>query len=259
MAIVNLTPDSFFEGSRFTDFDALINRVDQHLNEGADFIDLGAQSTRPGADWLDEHTEWKRLELPLKEIRRTFPQANISIDTFHSIVASQAIDCGADLINDVSGGDFDPHMFATIKRYQVPYIFMHTSGKPKEMQAKTDYTNVVEDVLYALSEKKSRLNELGINDCIADPGFGFGKTLNQNYELLYNLHVFKQLKVPILAGLSRKSMVNKVLNCTADEALNGTTVLNTIALLNGVSILRVHDTKEAKEAVKLTEQFLALG
>lgn len=259
MAIVNLTPDSFFGDSRFNDFDVLLERVDQHLNYGADFIDLGAQSTRPGADWLDEHIEWKRLEQPLKEIRRTFPQAHISVDTFHSKVAEKAIESGADLINDISGGDFDPDMFATIKKYQVPYIFMHTSGKPKEMQTKTNYSNVVEDVLYVLSEKKSRLNQLGINDCIADPGFGFGKTLNQNYELLSNLHVFSQLKVPILAGLSRKSMVNKVLNCTANEALNGTTVLNTVALHNGASILRVHDTKEAKEAVKLTGQFLTLG
>lgn len=251
MAIVNINDDSFYEASRAKLSNDVLRKIEEHLLAGADFIDIGAQSTRPGATYLETEEEWGRLEKIIPLIRKEFPQAFISLDTFHSQVALRGINEGIDFINDVSGGDFDEKMFEVIANTQVPYLVMHTSGKPQVMQSLTDYEDVTQSVLFSLSQKINQLRLMGVNDMLIDPGFGFGKTLEQNYELLKNLSVFKSLNCPILVGLSRKSMVNKVLNIKADQALNGSTVLHTLALINGANLLRVHDVKEAKEVVEL--------
>jgi dihydropteroate synthase len=250
MGILNLTPDSFYDGGKYKEEAEIIDRVRVMIREGASIIDLGAQSTRPGAVPVRADEEWQRLELPLKRIRQEFPSIIISVDTFYGRVAEKAVDGGANIINDVSGGS-DPEMFATIAKVKVPYVLMHIRGTPQTMQEDPQYENVVKEVMLYFSERIRELVLLGVHDVIIDPGFGFGKTLEHNYELLRNLDLFRILERPIMTGFSRKSMINKVINVKAAEALNGTTVLNTIALMKGASVLRVHDVREAVETIKL--------
>jgi dihydropteroate synthase len=252
MGIVNITPDSFYSGSRYTEIDNILKRVRQITNEGAKFIDIGAFSSRPGAQEIDEKTEKERLKLPLFEIRKKFPQAIISVDTYRSAIAEWTIgEFGVGLINDISGGTIDAKMFSTIARLRIPYILMHMRGKPENMQEHAKYNNVTKEIITELSLKVLKLRELSINDIIIDPGFGFAKTIPQNYQILNQLDIFRVFELPILVGLSRKSMIYKILNTSPADALNGTIVLNTIALLKGVNILRVHDVKEANEVIKL--------
>ena len=251
MGILNITEDSFYDGGNYTNIKEQLYKVGQMLDEGADFIDLGAQSTRPGAKEIGADDELKILLPTIKSIRKEFPDAILSIDTWYSEVAKAVYNEGADIINDISGGKFDPNMYNTIAEIQLPYILMHTSGKPDVMQNNTSYKDVVMDIIKELSETIDTLNKKGVNDIIIDPGFGFGKTINQNFEILKNLNLFEFLETPILTGLSRKSMIYKTLNTEAKEALNGTTALNMISLEKGSDILRVHDVKEAKECIML--------
>lgn len=255
MGIVNLTPDSFHLASRVSEQEAILDLVGRHLREGAAILDLGAQSTREGADLLDAETEWSRLSPGLELIRGNFPDAILSIDTFYASVAERAVAKGADIINDVSGGQLDAAMFSTIGRLKVPYVLMHMQGTPKSMQRSPEYRDVTAEVIRHLAEGIDRLRQSGVPDVIVDPGFGFGKDLSHNYTLLRNLDAFRVLDAPLLVGLSRKSMVYKVLGTTAEQALNGTTVLNTLALTGGAKILRVHDVREAVEAIRLFERY----
>ncbi len=251
MGILNLTPDSFYEGSR-TQSDKDISIVaEQMLADGVDFLDLGAYSTRPGADDISVDEELERLLPAIRNIKREFPQAILSVDTFRASVAEKAIDCGAHIINDISGGTLDDKMFETIGKLNVPYILMHLKGNPKTMNQLNQYKNMTQEIVAHLSERVHKLKAFGVQDIIIDPGFGFAKNVDQNYQLLNQLQRLKILGLPVLTGLSRKSMVWKTLGITAKEALNGTTVLNTIALQNGASILRVHDVKEAKECIRI--------
>ena len=251
MAIVNLTPDSFYSESRNASAEAALNRIENALAQGADIIDLGACSTRPGADVPSVDEEWLRMKDVLTTARRNFPDAIISIDTFRSQIARQAIEAGADIINDVSGGQIDEQMFGTIAEMQVPYVLMHMRGTPATMQQFTNYQNVTSDVIIELSQKLRQLTDLGVHDVIIDPGFGFAKTVEQNYELFAHLSDFKIFELPLLVGISRKSMIYKLFGTTPEKSLNGTTILNTFALQNGASILRVHDVPEAVEARKI--------
>ncbi len=251
MGILNLTNDSFYEGSRFSNPDSFLKQASKMINEGADILDIGAVSTRPFADDVSEVDELKRLLPAIKLIIEKFPQQFLSIDTWRSVVAKEAIDMGADMINDISGACFDENMPAIIAKYEKPFVIMHTKGDPKSMQINPSYKNVNQEILAFFESRIKLLNKFGIKQLILDPGFGFGKSVAHNYEILNQLGAFKIFGLPILAGLSRKSMINKVLKTTPNEALNGTTVLNTVALLNGANILRVHDVKEAKEAIKL--------
>lgn len=255
MGILNLTPDSFFDGGKNRDIVAAMKHTEKMLAEGAAFIDIGAVSTRPGAAGVTAEEEEYRLIPVLNQIAKEFPDAIISVDTFRSQTAIKAVDCGAQMINDISAGGFDKEMFATIARLRVPYIIMHIQGTPADMQQNPVYNDVVKEIIFYMSDKVGQLRQLGVNDVIIDPGFGFGKTVEHNYELLNNLHCFSFFELPLLAGLSRKSMINKVLGCNPENALNGTTVLNTIALLKGANILRVHDVKEAVEAVRLVGMY----
>ena len=257
MGILNVTPDSFFDGGKYISDEMILNQVIMMMNDGCDILDIGAYSTRPGALEVSLNEELKRLESALKLIRFHFPDIIISVDTFRSEVAKSVVkEFEVDIINDISAGDMDAKMYETIAELDVPYIIMHMQGTPQNMQQNPQYENVVKDVMDYFSEKLEKIKLLGINDVILDPGFGFGKTVDNNYQLLKHLDDFKIFELPILVGLSRKSMINKVLETSPDEALNGTSVLNTLALINGVNILRVHDVKEAKEAIKLTEKFL---
>lgn len=251
MAIVNLTPDSFYSESRNTSAESALNRIENALTQGADIIDLGACSTRPGAEVPSADEEWQRMKDVLKTARRNFPDAIISIDTFRSQVAEQAVEAGADIINDISGGQIDEQMFGTMARLQVPYVLMHMRGTPATMQQFTNYQNVTSDVIIELSQKLRQLTDLGVHDVIIDPGFGFAKTQEQNYELFAHLSDFKIFELPLLVGISRKSMIYKLFDTTPEKSLNGTTILNTFALQNGASILRVHDVPEAVEARKI--------
>ena len=253
MGIVNATPDSFYDHSRVLAPEAIAARVSEMVSDGADIIDIGACSTRPGSEQVSAVEEIKRLDVAVAAARQAAPSVIISVDTYRADVARHCVEClGVDIINDISGGDLDPLMHDTIAQLQVPYIVMHMRGTPETMQHLTDYgSDVAAVVLEELAHKIDTLHQLGINDVIADPGFGFAKTLEQNYRLLSCLEAFHALEVPLLVGVSRKSMIQKVLNCTAGEALNGTTVINTIALLKGCHILRVHDIKAADEARKL--------
>ena len=251
MAIVNLTPDSFYSESRNTSAESALNRIENALTQGADIIDLGACSTRPGAEVPSADEEWRRMKNVLTTARRNFPDAIISIDTFRSQVAEQAVDAGADIINDISGGQIDEQMFDTVAKLQVPYVLMHMRGTPATMQQFTNYQNVTSDVIIELSQKLRQLTDLGVHDVIIDPGFGFAKTLEQNYELFAHLSDFKIFELPLLVGISRKSMIYKLFGTTPEKSLNGTTILNTFALQNGASILRVHDVPEAVEARKI--------
>jgi dihydropteroate synthase len=255
MGIVNVTPDSFVPGSRVRTEDEVLTRVERFKAEGAKLIDIGAQSTRPGAASISAEEEWKRLYPILPLLTRTFPELFFSIDTFYASVAEQAADAGVHLINDISAGTIDPLMIGTAGRLKMPYILMHMQGTPASMQQQPTYTDVVKEVFDFFLERKIKLMEAGVMDILLDPGFGFGKTIEHNFALLKALPLFFQLDCPLLVGLSRKSMINKVLGTTPEEALNGTTVLNTIALTGGASILRVHDVKEAIETVKLYNAF----
>ena len=256
MGIINVTPDSFYEGSRYTGVDAILRQAERMLNDGADILDIGGQSTRPGSGQVTAEEEVKRVTGGIEAINEKFPGAVISIDTYYSLVAKEAIAAGASLVNDISGGSMDTKMISTIAGLQVPYILMHMKGTPQTMQQSAKYENVVKEVLDFFILKVNELHKAGINDVIVDPGFGFGKNISHNFELLRNLSIFKMLECPVLVGISRKSTIYKTLGITADEALNGTTVLNTIALMNGANILRVHDVKEAKETVQLVKACL---
>ncbi|MBR5086133.1 MAG: dihydropteroate synthase [Muribaculaceae bacterium] len=251
MGIVNATPDSFYDRSRVLDFDAIEARVREMVEQGADIIDIGACSTRPGAVVATAEQEMERLNVAVAAARKAAGDSMIiSIDTYRADVARHCVEqLGADIINDISGGDLDTDMHASVAQLQVPYIVMHMRGTPATMQQLTDYDgDVAAVVLEDLAHKIDALHQLGVNDVISDPGFGFAKTVEQNYRLLSCLEVFHSLEVPLLVGVSRKSMIQKVLNCTAGEALNGTTVINTIAMMKGAHILRVHDVKAAVEA-----------
>ena len=254
MGILNVTPDSFYDGGTYKNDTDILNKVENILNEGATFIDVGAYSSRPNADNISEDEELKRIIPVIDLILKNFPEALISVDTFRSNIAIQCIEAGASLINDISAGKMDNKMMQTIADLQVPYVMMHMKGTPQTMQQYTNYDNLLKEVLFYFSERVSTARQLGIVDIIVDPGFGFSKTIEQNYKLLNSLEHFNMLELPLLIGISRKSMIYKVLENSPQEALNGSTILNTIALQKGASILRVHDVKEAMECIKLTSQ-----
>lgn len=254
MGILNLTPDSFYDGGKNNNLENALKKTEELLSEGADLLDLGAYSSRPGAEHISEETEYERLIPVVKAIAKEFPQALLSIDTFRSGIAKAAINEGAHLINDISAGEMDENMFQTIADLNVPYILMHMRGTPKTMSTLTDYSDLLAELSQYFTKKIIQLHDLGVNDLIIDPGFGFAKNIDQNYELLANLDRLKVLGHPILAALSRKSMIYKLLDSDAEHALNGTTAANTIALMNGANILRVHDVIEAKEALKIVEK-----
>ena len=253
MGIVNLTPDSFFTRSRFQAEKEILQQVEKMLEEGADIIDLGAFSSRPNSDFITEEEEKERLLSPLKSIVKAFPEAVLSVDTYRCTIATQAVSEGATMINDISGGDLDDNMFETIATLQVPYVLMHMKGTPKTMQQAPVYEDVVKEITKGFSARLNRLNELGVNDVILDVGFGFGKTLEHNYTLLKHLNYFHSLGWPILTGLSRKGMIQKIIGESAENALNGTTAAHVLALQNGANILRVHDVKEAKETIQIVD------
>ncbi len=251
MGIINVTPDSFYDGGKTFSEKEILKQAEKMLSEGATFLDVGGYSTRPGAEDISETEEIRRVVESIESMLKRFPEALISVDTFRSEVAKKAVEAGAAIVNDVSGGTLDAEMYKTVTKLKVPYILMHMRGNPKTMAKLTDYKNVTIQVLKDLAEKIALARAAGINDIVADPGFGFAKTREQSFQLLNNLELFQKLNVPILAGISRKSMIYKTLETSAENALNGTTSLNTIALLKGASILRVHDVKEAVECVKL--------
>lgn len=255
MGILNVTPDSFYDGGKYVSEVKVIERIHQIVDEGAGIIDVGAYSTRPGAAFVDEKEELARLAWAVELVRKYYPDVVVSIDTFRSAVAREIIDCLGDVIvNDISGGTMDDGMFNFVAQSGVPYIMMHIQGTPQTMQLNPVYENVVKDVRKFFTDRIAMLNEAGFDNIILDPGFGFGKTLDHNYELMDGMDSYLDLEYPILVGISRKTMIYKLLGGTANEALNGTTVLNTLALLKGASILRVHDVREAVEAVKITEK-----
>ena len=251
MGILNLTPNSFFDGGKYTNEAEIIAQVGKMLSEGATFIDIGAYSSKPNAEFVSVEEEMARIVPIVELLVQQFPQILISIDTFRSEVAEACILKGAALINDIAAGKLDDTMLNTVAKYNVPYIMMHMRGNPQTMQSLTEYQDVVKEMILYFSERIAAARSLGINDLIIDPGFGFAKTVEQNYEVLQKMELFQQLDLPILAGISRKSMIYKVLNCNTSESLNGTTVLNTVSLLKGANILRVHDVKEAVECVTL--------
>jgi dihydropteroate synthase len=253
MGILNITPDSFYDGNSYTNETDVLKRVEDMLEEGADIIDIGAFSSRPGADFVDDQSERQRLMPFLKSIVKHFPEAYISIDTYRHQIAKEAVANGAKMINDISGGNLDAQMFETIAGLQVPYVMMHMQGTPKTMQNNPVYNDVVTDIKNFFKTKITILEQMGFDKIILDPGFGFGKTLTQNYNLLRRLPEFADLNYPILVGISRKSMLYKALGTSPDKALNATTVAHSIALMKGAKILRVHDVKEAVEAVKLVQ------
>jgi dihydropteroate synthase len=251
MGIVNVTPDSFYDGGKNTSDNELLSLVDKHLKDGADFIDIGGYSSRPGAKDISVDEELNRLVPSIEAIIKRFPDCIISVDTFRSKVAEHALQTGASIINDISAYELDNQMPQIAKKYGAPYIIMHMQGTPQTMQKNPSYINVTSEIISFFSTKLLELKAIGVNDIIIDPGFGFGKTIEHNFELLKNLKQFSILNTPILCGLSRKSMIWKILKTTPEESLNGTSILNGIALLNGCNILRVHDVKEAKESIEL--------
>ena len=258
MGIINLTPDSFYADSRKQDIEAILLQAEKMLTEGATFLDLGAYSSRPGAEDISVQREMDRLLPAVEAIVAKFPDAVLSIDTFRSQVAEAAVNAGAHIINDISGGELDADMFATVARLQVPYILMHMKGNPQNMVQQATYENVFDEVFDYFTDKYHQLKKLGINDVIIDPGFGFAKKSKHSYELMRRLQDFNVLQLPILVGISRKTMIYNLLGNTADEALNGTTALNAIALTKGANILRVHDVKEALEAIKLVNCYYSV-
>jgi len=252
MGILNVTPDSFYDGGRYQSIDLILQHVEKMLQEGATFIDIGGYSTRPGAEDISPEDELSRVLPVIKSIRQKFPEVFLSIDTFRSEVAAAAIQEGACMINDVTGGEGDPHMFEVAGNLQVPYVLMHMRGTPKTMNKLTEYANLLKDITDYFHGKVHKLQSAGVKDIILDPGFGFAKDLHQNFELLNKLEYFTMIGKPLLVGLSRKSMIWRTLGIPVEDALNGTTSLNTIAVLKGASILRVHDVKAASEVIKLT-------
>lgn len=253
MGILNLTPDSFYDGRRNKTESDYLAHAEKMLMEGATFIDVGAYSSRPGAIDISEQEELQRIVPVVRSLVKKFPEVILSIDTFRSEVARLCVEAGAAIINDISGGNLDEKMLQTVAELQAPYILMHMRGTPKNMKELNSYDDLLKDILFYFSEKIAAARELGINDLIIDPGFGFSKNIQQNFELMSKLDLFQVLDLPLLSGISRKSMIYKTLGGTPDDALNGTTVLNTVSLLKGAHILRVHDVKEAMETIKLTE------
>ena len=251
MGILNLTPDSFYDGGKYKDEAAILNQVERMLNEGATFIDMGAYSSRPGAEHVSEDEEKRRLLPILELVLKNFPKAHISIDTFRSGMARACLERGAALINDISAGNLDTQMFQVVSEFRTPYIMMHLKGTPQSMQKQAVYEDLIQELLFYFSSKLKQAHETKLVDVVIDPGFGFAKTTPQNFELLEQLDLFKTLGTPLLIGLSRKSMIYKTLGTSAKEALNGTTALHAVALLKGANILRVHDVKEAHECIQL--------
>ena len=258
MGILNVTPDSFYAGSRGVTERYILERLHQIMNEGASIVDIGAYSSRPGAQEVSVEEEMERLRTGLELIRKHRPDAIVSVDTFRADVAKMCVEeYGAAIINDISAGQMDEQMFPTIARLGIPYIIMHMKDTPKDMQVNPQYDHFLKEVFYYFSEKVQRLRDLGVKDIIIDPGFGFGKTLEHNYELMNHLEEFALFELPLLVGVSRKSMIYKLLETTPEEALNGTTTLNTIALLKGANILRVHDVREAVETIRIVQKMKA--
>ncbi len=251
MGILNVTPNSFYDGGMYKSNSEILTKVGKMLSDGATFIDVGAYSSKPNAEYVSEEEELQRIIPIINLILEYYPDALVSVDTFRSEVAKVCIESGVSIINDISAGNLDDKMLETIAKYNVPYIMMHMRGTPETMPKMTTYENIVKEILFYFSEKVTKARRFGINDLIIDPGFGFAKTLDQNYEVLQKMELFDILELPLLAGFSRKSMIYKTLQSSAEEALNGTTVLNTIALTKGAKILRVHDVKEAMECVTL--------
>lgn len=254
MGILNVTPNSFYDGGKHKEINSIIHQVDKMLSEGANFIDIGAYSSKPSAEFVSEEEEIKRLVHIIKELVETFPTIILSVDTFRANVARASVENGVAIVNDISAGLLDDKMLETVADLKVPYIMMHMRGNPQTMQSLTDYNDIVKEMIFYFSERIQKARSFGISDIIIDPGFGFAKTLEQNYEVLHKMELFSMLELPLLAGISRKSMIYKVLEKTPQEALNGTSVLNTIALQKGAKILRVHDVKEAVECIKLVSK-----
>lgn len=256
MGILNITPDSFFDGGSYTRMQEIEKRVDELLEAGADMIDIGAYSSRPGAQHISEDEEWERLEPVLDWLKINYPQVVTSLDTFRSGIARRSVrEYNVAIINDISAGEMDKKMFETIADIQVPYIMMHMQGTPQNMKAQTNYQHLMKDIIHYFAKKNDTLKKMGVNDVILDPGFGFAKNLEQNYQLLHYLEDLHIFGLPLLVGVSRKSMIYKLLDSTPQEALNGTTVLHTLALLKGADILRVHDVKEARETINLMDKY----
>lgn len=252
MGILNITNDSFYQGSRLMDTEGILITATEMISEGADILDIGAYSSRPGSGGISAGEEIRRLEMALDIIRKTHPDMLISVDTFRPEIASRVVnEFNVNMINDISGGDMDTGMFDTVAGLQVPYVMMHMKGKPSDMQEHARYTDVVKEIILNFSEKLRQLNKLGVNDIIIDPGFGFAKTIEHNYQILKQLEAFHIFNQPLMVGISRKSMIYQVLGTNPSEALNGSTVLHAIALMKGANILRVHDVKEARETIKL--------
>lgn len=254
MGILNVTPNSFYDGGKHSDDESVLFQVEKMLSEGATFIDIGAYSSKPSAEFVSEEEEISRLISVIQLVLKHFPATLISIDTFRAKVAKAAIETGACIINDISAGSLDAAMMATVAKLHVPYIMMHMKGNPQTMQSMANYENIIKEMLFYFSEKVAQARSLGISDLLIDPGFGFAKTKDQNFDVMNKLELFQMLELPILVGVSRKSMIYKTLETSPEFALNGTTVLNTIALQKGANILRVHDVREAIETIKLVSQ-----
>ena len=254
MGILNVTPNSFYDGGKHKEINSIIHQVDKMLSEGADFIDIGAYSSKPSAEFVSEEEEIKRLVPIVKSLVETFPNIVLSVDTFRAQVAKASVENGVAMVNDIAAGLLDDKMLETVAELKVPYIMMHMRGNPQTMQSLTDYKDIVKEMIFYFSERIQKARSFGISDIVIDPGFGFAKTLEQNYQVLHKMELFKILELPILVGVSRKSMIYKVLENSPQEALNGTSVLNTIALQKGAKILRVHDVKEAVECIKLVSK-----
>jgi dihydropteroate synthase len=255
MGVLNLTPDSFYDGNKFNNEKKILNQAEKMLNDGATFIDIGAYSSRPGATHISEDEEKSRIIGIVELLAAEFPDSNLSIDTFRSTIADECLNAGASIINDITASEYDSNILKIAYKHNAPYVMMHMKGMPNNMMKQNKYKNLLIDILYYFSKKIEAVRTAKVNDIIIDPGFGFSKNIDQNYGLLKNLDLLKSLELPILVGLSRKSMIYKLLKTTPELALNGTTSLNTIALLNGATILRVHDVKEAMECIKITNQF----
>lgn len=254
MGILNVTPDSFFDGGSYSDEQRAIDHVGHMLKWGANIIDIGGVSTRPGAQEISPELEWDRIGSVIRTVRKEYPDTCFSVDTYHASVAEKALDAGIDMVNDISGGTFDSGMAALIGKWDVPYVIMHIQGRPGNMQQNPVYNNVVEDIKSFFEKQIKTFKNAGASNFILDPGFGFGKNDDHNYTLLGNIHVFAEMGYPVMVGLSRKSMINRVLGIDVAEAMNGTSVVNAVAVMNGAKILRVHDVKEAVEVVKLVSQ-----
>lgn len=254
MGILNVTPNSFYDGGKHKEINSIIHQVDKMLSEGADFIDIGAYSSKPSAEFVSEEEEIKRLVPIVKSLVDTFPNIILSVDTFRAQVAKASVENGVAMVNDIAAGLLDDKMLETVAELKVPYIMMHMRGNPQTMQSLAQYDDIVKEMIFYFSERIQKARSFGISDIVIDPGFGFAKTLEQNYEVLHKMELFSMLELPLLAGISRKSMIYKVLESSPQEALNGTSVLNTIALQKGAKILRVHDVKEAVECIKLVSK-----